>query len=338
MFAVARVAARTVKAERNVGSSPVCEAVSEVRPHRRRFLRAGIAPGHARHRRHPTPETLSQRGGVVACRARGWDAVLTRDPAAQPNVHKTAPDPRHLRGDAEGTLRCRPVGFGLRLVVSGGDPLADRTFQRRRLETESQLFEHAHGVETEAAGGVVGAFEVRVLFALGVEPHEAAEPGPCAWRSAKGASGRWGSTECLFSESSCCVASPRIPYRTGTSTLLRDDSAPTVVEDPGLLFVRSRKVACGPLLKIREKRLPAGRWPVPLDCSPILDVEVRGDDCPATRNGRRRLRHPIKRAFVDAEVATRPHPQVRRDLENSHFRHRSTRFGVGWVSEAGLGR
>ena len=31
MFAVARVAARTVKAERNVGSSPVCEAVSEVR-------------------------------------------------------------------------------------------------------------------------------------------------------------------------------------------------------------------------------------------------------------------------------------------------------------------
>ncbi len=45
----------------------------------------------------PTPETLSQRGGVVVGRARGWDAVLTRDPAAQPNVHKTAPDPHHLR-------------------------------------------------------------------------------------------------------------------------------------------------------------------------------------------------------------------------------------------------
>ena len=45
------VAARTVKAERNVGSSPVCEAVSEVRPPGGGFLRAGIAPGHARHRR-----------------------------------------------------------------------------------------------------------------------------------------------------------------------------------------------------------------------------------------------------------------------------------------------
>ncbi len=62
-------------------------------------------------------------------------------------------------------------------MISGDDPLADRTFQRRRLEAESQLFEHAHGVETEAAGGVVGAFEVRVLFTLGRSPHEAAEPG-----------------------------------------------------------------------------------------------------------------------------------------------------------------
>ena len=39
MFAVARVAAPTVEAERNVSSSPVSEAVSEVRPPRRRFLR-----------------------------------------------------------------------------------------------------------------------------------------------------------------------------------------------------------------------------------------------------------------------------------------------------------
>ena len=62
-------------------------------------------------------------------------------------------------------------------MVSCHDPLADRTFQRRRLEAESQLFEHTHGVETEAAGGVVGAVEVRVLFALWLSPHEAAKPG-----------------------------------------------------------------------------------------------------------------------------------------------------------------
>ena len=44
MFAVARVAAPTVEAERNVSSSPVCEAVSEVRPPGGGFCVAEIAP------------------------------------------------------------------------------------------------------------------------------------------------------------------------------------------------------------------------------------------------------------------------------------------------------
>ena len=147
-------------------------------PSRGRFLRPGIAPAHTRHSRHQNRprDTFSsgrcrgRSGSRMACRAHS----RSRRPA---NVHKTARDSRHLRGDAEGTFRCRPVEVGLRLVISGDDPLADRTFQPRRLKAESQLFEHAHGVETEAAGGVVGAFEVRVLFSLGLSPHEAAEPG-----------------------------------------------------------------------------------------------------------------------------------------------------------------
>ena len=46
MFAVARVAASTVEAERNVSSSPVSEAVSEVRPPGGGFCVPGIAAGH----------------------------------------------------------------------------------------------------------------------------------------------------------------------------------------------------------------------------------------------------------------------------------------------------
>ena len=43
---MARVAAPTVEAERNVSSSPVREAVSEVRPPGGGFCVPGIAPGH----------------------------------------------------------------------------------------------------------------------------------------------------------------------------------------------------------------------------------------------------------------------------------------------------
>jgi hypothetical protein len=44
MFAMARVATPTVEAERNVNSSPVCEAVSEVRPPGGGFCVPGIVP------------------------------------------------------------------------------------------------------------------------------------------------------------------------------------------------------------------------------------------------------------------------------------------------------
>ena len=140
----------------------------------------GIAPGHGASSSTPEP---GPQDALTTGRCRGGSGsrmVMPYSLAILPPSRtstRTARTLANLSGDAESTFRYRPLGCGLRLVVSGDDPLADRTSQRRRLEAESQLFEHSHGVETEAAGGVVGAFEVRVLFALWLSPHEAAEPG-----------------------------------------------------------------------------------------------------------------------------------------------------------------
>jgi hypothetical protein len=104
MFAVARVAAPTVEAERNVSSPPVSEAVSEVRPPGGGFCVPGIAPGHGA---SPAPQ-------------RERDQRHSQDCAAGRDLHSgDTPRIQHHESPAVSTVQ-NPGGLGQR-----GDHVVD---------------------------------------------------------------------------------------------------------------------------------------------------------------------------------------------------------------------
>jgi hypothetical protein len=102
MFEVARVAAPTVEAERNVSSSPVCEAVSEARPQGGGCCVAESRRGTARHRRAATREgpaslTGLRRGARPPRRrhpSHTAPRVARRVDSAEPRRPRTARRPR----------------------------------------------------------------------------------------------------------------------------------------------------------------------------------------------------------------------------------------------------
>ena len=105
MFAVARVAAPTVEAERNVSSPPVSEAVSEVRPPGGGFCVPGISPGH---------------GATLTTPQREKDQRHLQDCAAGRDLHSgDTPPIKHDESLAVSTTQ-NPGGLGQR-----GDHVVD---------------------------------------------------------------------------------------------------------------------------------------------------------------------------------------------------------------------
>ena len=97
MFAVARVAAPTVEAERNVSSSPVCEAVSEARPPGGGFCVCGDATPARRVAEEPQREKYQSR--LQDCAA-GLDLHSSDTPRIQHHESlavSTAQNPGGLR-------------------------------------------------------------------------------------------------------------------------------------------------------------------------------------------------------------------------------------------------
>ena len=119
MFAVARVAAPTVEAGRNVSSSPVSEAVSEVRPPGGGFCVPGIAPW-----RGASPTSRSARRTSVTYRTAPRGATST---AATPLAYSTTSrspcrQRRHPRGLRQrGDDMVDGLSFATRIAILVGD-------------------------------------------------------------------------------------------------------------------------------------------------------------------------------------------------------------------------
>jgi hypothetical protein len=98
MLRLARVAAPTAEAERNVSSSPVSEAAFGGTPSGWRFCVPGIAPGHGSSPTTPEPAPRRAHNGEVS-RVSGSRIVMPYSLAIlppKPNPHKTTPDPCRL--------------------------------------------------------------------------------------------------------------------------------------------------------------------------------------------------------------------------------------------------
>ena len=118
-LATARVAAPTVEAERNVGSSPVSEAVSEVRPPWGRFLR----PGHRGRPRRVTDEPQCEKGQrhLQDCAA-GRDLHSGDTPRIQHDESFAVSTPQHPGGLGQrGDDMVDRLSFATRIPILVGD-------------------------------------------------------------------------------------------------------------------------------------------------------------------------------------------------------------------------
>ena len=116
---MARVAAPTVEAERNVGSSPVSEAVSEVRPPGGGFCVPGIAPGHGAS--HDEPQREKDQRDLQDCAA-GRDLHSGDTPRIQHYESLAVSTPQHPGGPGQrGDDTVDSLSFATRITILVGD-------------------------------------------------------------------------------------------------------------------------------------------------------------------------------------------------------------------------